>query len=281
MKHQTYFNSLLTSIQNQEESLNLLLHSQDIVQIINNLQLILYQLSAYLLNSTLTLEEEIYFFKVVKPTILGKLIYYNKIYRLESSLNRQMHLDKKFFSKKLTQLKNQSKKYIRKSSFYKYYINNRTDKDHLYFSRGNIDLKEGLSSVAFKIDMEFSTYYDIKVAKIIADNMFYSYLKDQLYLLEQQEVYSSKSNKVKSQTLHWSESQNALIELIYALYVTGSIGHRRIEIKKIAIVFQELFQIPLGDIHHAFHRMKTRAKSRTCYLDKLKQGLEEYMDKDI
>ncbi|WP_230381544.1 RteC domain-containing protein [Myroides albus] len=109
MKHQTYFNSLLTSIQNQEESLNLLLPSQDIVQIINNLQLILYQLSAYLLNSTLTLEEEIYFFKVVKPTILGKLIYYNKIYRLESSLNRQMHLEKKFFSKKLTQLKTHNK----------------------------------------------------------------------------------------------------------------------------------------------------------------------------
>ncbi|WHT39527.1 hypothetical protein QNH98_02165 [Myroides sp. mNGS23_01] len=63
MKHQTYFNSLLTSIQNQEESLNLLLPSEDIVQIINNLQLILYQLSAYLLNSTLTLEEEIYFLK--------------------------------------------------------------------------------------------------------------------------------------------------------------------------------------------------------------------------
>ncbi|WHT39528.1 RteC domain-containing protein [Myroides sp. mNGS23_01] len=217
---------------------------------------------------------------MVKPTILGKLIYYNKIYRLESSLNRQMHLDKKFFSKKLAQLKNHNKKYISKSNFYRYYINNRTDKDHLYFRRGNIDLKEGLSSVAFKIDLEFSTYYDIKVAKIIADNMFYSYLKDQLDLLEQQVVYSGKSNIVKPSTLLWSESQNALIELIYALYVTGSIGHGRIEIRKIAIVFQELFQIPLGDIHHAFHRMKTRAKSRTCYLDKLKQGLEEYMDKE-
>ncbi|WP_262492200.1 RteC domain-containing protein [Myroides odoratus] len=35
-------------------------------------------------------------------------------------------------------------------------MNNRTDKDHLYFSRGNIYLKEGLSRVAFKIDLEFS-----------------------------------------------------------------------------------------------------------------------------
>lgn len=281
MKHQTYFNSLLTSIQNQEKSPNQFLSSDHIVQIINGLQLILNQLSIYLLSSTLTLEEEIYFFKVVKPTILGKLICYNKIYRLESSLNKQMHLDKKFFSKKLTQLKTHNKKYISKSSFYKYYINNRTDKDHLFFTRGNMDLKEGLSSVAFKIDLEFSTYYDLKVAKILADNMFYNYLTDQLYFIEQQAIYSGKSNKVESTTLYWSESQNALIELIYALYVTGSIGHGKIEIRKISVIFQELFQIPLGDIHHAFHRMKTRAKSRTCYLDKLKQGLQEYMDKDI
>nr|WP_262492197.1 RteC domain-containing protein [Myroides odoratus] len=216
---------------------------------------------------------------MVKPTILGKLMFYNKIYRLESSLNKQMHLEKKFFSKKLTQLKNHNRKYISKSSFYKYYINNRTDKDHLYFTRGKIDLKEGLSSVAFKVDLEFSTYYDLKVAKILADNMFYSYLTDQLDFIQQQAIYSGKSKKVASTTLYWSESQNALIELIYALYVTGSIGHGKTEIRKISVIFQELFQIPLGDIHHAFHRMKTRAKSRTCYLDKLKQGLEEYMDK--
>lgn len=88
-------------------------------------------------------------------------------------------------------------------------------------------------------------------------------------------------SQVNTSTLLWPESQNALIELIYALYVTGSIGRGRIEIRKIAIVFQELFQIPLGDIHHAFHRMKTRAKSRTWYLDRLKQELEEYMDRDI
>ncbi|WP_262492199.1 RteC domain-containing protein [Myroides odoratus] len=45
----------------------------------------------------------------MKPNILGKLIYYNKIYRLESSLNRQMHLEKKFFERNLLSLKNKAK----------------------------------------------------------------------------------------------------------------------------------------------------------------------------
>ncbi|MDX4973961.1 RteC domain-containing protein [Myroides odoratimimus] len=32
-------------------------------------------------------------------------------------------------------------------------------------------------------------------------------------------------------------------------------------------------------LHHALHRMKTRARSKTCYLDRLKEELEQYMDK--
>ena len=47
------------------------------------------------------------------------------------------------------------------------------------------------------------------------------------------------------------------------------------------MMFQILFGITLGDLHHAFHRMKTRAGSRTAFLDQLKISLEAYMDKDM
>lgn len=61
-----------------------------------------------------------------------------------------------------------------------------------------------------------------------------------------------------------------------ALFVMGEIG-----IRKISLAFHILFRTPLGDIHHAFHRMKERTGSRTTFLDKLKFSLEEYMDKDL
>jgi hypothetical protein len=88
------------------------------------------------------------------------------------------------------------------------------------------------------------------------------------------------NSQLLSSNLIWSESQNALIELIYALYLSGSINNGKGEIRKIAVLFQQLFDIKLLDIHHAFHRMKTRAKSKTCYLDKLKEVLEEHMNKN-
>jgi hypothetical protein len=81
--------------------------------------------------------------------------------------------------------------------------------------------------------------------------------------------------------IFWTDSKNALIELIYALYASGAISHGKIGIRKISLAFHILFRIPLGDIHHAFHRMKERTGSRTTFLDKLKISLEEYMDKDL
>jgi len=32
-----------------------------------------------------TIEDEILFFKQMKPTVLGKLIYYNKVFRIETA----------------------------------------------------------------------------------------------------------------------------------------------------------------------------------------------------
>lgn len=81
--------------------------------------------------------------------------------------------------------------------------------------------------------------------------------------------------------ISWTNSQNALIELIYALYASNSIAYGKIGIRKLALIFQVLFRTPLNDIHHSFHRMKTRAGSRTAFLDQLKISLEEYMDKDL
>lgn len=79
----------------------------------------------------------------------------------------------------------------------------------------------------------------------------------------------------------WTESKNALIELIYAIHTNGSILNGNVSIRKITAIMQSIFNIELGDIHHAFHRMKMRAGSKTAHLDQLKKSLEEHMDRDF
>lgn len=224
--------------------------------------------------------EEIEFFRDIKPQILGKLIYYNKVFRIETICPvKDGKMYQKFFTSQLQQLKQEFKEQICGSHFYRYYRSGRTDRDHEYFIRGKINYRDGLKSYVFEIDHRFSTYYDSKAARIMANDLIYTYLISKINPEESRSPLLHDAESTKD--IFWTDSKNALIELIYALYATGVISHGKIGIRKITLVFQVLFRIPLGDVHHSFHRMKERAGTRTAFLDHLKSSLEQYMDKGL
>lgn len=225
-------------------------------------------------------EEEIYFFHTIKPKILGKLIYYNKVYRIETGCpvnNGKIYHS--YFTSRLQELKKEYDEHICNSDFYRYYRSGRSDKDEVYFRLGNINYHDGLNSFVFEIDSQFSTFYDYKIARIIANELLYNYLLTKINPDENPDVILQNSESTKD--VFWTDSKNALIELVYALYASGAISHGKIGIRKISLLFQILFRVPLGDLHHSFHRMKTRVGSRTAFLDQLKISLEEYMDKEL
>ena len=225
-------------------------------------------------------DQEVDFFKNVKPQILGKLIYYNKVFRIETTCpvsNGKIH--QSYYENVLKNLKLEYKESICNEDFYRYYRAGRTDRDHTYFRLGKINYHDGLKSGVFEIDLSFSTYYDNKIAHIISNELLYTYTLTKINPEENPDTILQNLDANKD--ISWTNSQNALIELIYALYASNSIAYGKIGIRKLALIFQVLFRTPLNDIHHSFHRMKTRAGSRTAFLDQLKISLEEYMDKDL
>jgi RteC protein len=121
--------------------------------------------------------EEINFFRNVKPSILGKLIYYNKVYRIEcASPPGNGKIYRNYFSSQIKELKQEFREHIFNSDFYRYYRSGRDDRDQTFFRLGNINLQDGLNSFVFEIDLHFSTYYDYKVARIIANDLLLNYL---------------------------------------------------------------------------------------------------------
>ena len=278
-----FYKNVLEKIQKEEKELELLSGNviNESCRMISYLQDVLNELKTSLSKiEFLNENEEIVFFKIVKPQILGKLIYYNKLYRIETTCpvrNGKMYYS--FFSAQLADLKRQYIEQICNSDFYRYFRSGRTDRDHIYFKRGNINYYDGLNSIVFEIDPEFSTFYDYQTARIIANELLYTYLLTKINPDENPDAILQ--NPEGNKDIFWTDSKNALIELIYALYACGVISHGKIGIRKLALMFQVLFRIPLGDLHHAFHRMKTRAGSRTTFLDQLKSSLEEYMDKNL
>ncbi|ALR29219.1 tetracycline regulation of excision, RteC [Chryseobacterium sp. IHB B 17019] len=279
MKNKIY-DDVLRSISAREKGI--LLDSRAIIDDSYRMTLFLHDLLSKLKDHVLkngfsNKSEEVEFFKEYKPQILGKLIYYNKLYRIETGCPCPISSGKlyqKYYSSELHHLKQEYIDQISGTDFFRYYRSGRSDLDHQFFELGKINFNSGLSSYVFEIDEHFSTYYDYKIAKIVAYELLLKFL---LTKINADYVETPATDK----EIFWTESKNALVELIYALHCSESIAGGRVGISKISAVMQDVFRIKLGDIHHAFHKMKFRAGSRTVYLDNLKASVENYMDRDL
>lgn len=279
------FNEALTKIKKEEQKYSF--HAATVIEESYKMTLLLkdllLELKTQVLDKGFKSEvDEIYFFKIVKPEVLGKLIFYNKVYRIETGCpvnNGKLFL--KYFTKQLEQLKESYQNYVCQSDFYKYYRAKRTDLDKHLFRLHQIDLHGGLNSFVFEIDDKFSTYYDYQVSRIVSNELLYQYLIHRMNDDNPTGGYQLLSTESYNKEVYWTDSKNALIELIYALHAAGSISNGRIGISKMSMVFEVFFRVKLGDLHHSFHRMKDRAGTRTAFLDQLTQSLEKYMDKNL
>ncbi|WP_299671966.1 RteC domain-containing protein [uncultured Polaribacter sp.] len=213
-------------------------------------------------------KEEITFFKEVKPYIMGRLFFYNYVFHIESSRPIGDPLALKIYYKKELKkiLKNNATQY-NTCFFYQYVRAKREDKDQLFFTRGNKDVIYSAKTFFFEIDSKFTTLYDCLLALMISEEKLCH------YIFNKTATVSSTSKPFKP--LQWVASKNAMIELIYSLYTSQSISQATL--RQIATIFELVFNIRLGDIHHAFHRMKYRTKSRTLFLDELKMTLENHI----
>lgn len=225
----------------------------------------------------LSKEEEIFFFKNQKPELLGRLLYFYKIYRIETQCptgsNEVLRL---YINKELDSL---TYFFNRNLDFYQYYRSHSTIYDEYYFLRGKIDIRLCTDSAQFDKDPNFSTGYDYKVAKIISNEMLRIYLNKKLQKLES-ESYIKEHHAIRTKIpINFTGKKAALIEIGYALASSGDINHGNIEIKEFMNYLSFVFNIDLGGYYDAYIAMKER-KDRTSYLNKLIDSLTKRMNED-
>ncbi|PLK44005.1 MULTISPECIES: RteC domain-containing protein [Bacteroidota] len=214
-------------------------------------------------------EEEILFFKQLKPQLVSKLIYFNSIYKIETKRPRGGDKTiKKYLNVELSKIK---RYFDANLEFYKYYRTNSTHLDNKFFLRGKHDIKLSLDTYYFEADHNFTTSHDYKVAKIIANDLIQVYLEDQLSNNNQRKLFETTP-------LNWTGSKTSLIELIYSLHSQGSIDNGNADIKIIAKTFENMFNIDLGDFYHSYLELKGRKINRTKFLDSLRDALIKRMD---
>ena len=259
------------------------LYGYDMVEnslsMVHRLQAVLNDLKAKLQTYSFPAkEDEITFFKTQKPEILGRLLFFYKIYRIETQCpNGSNDVIRNYINKELDNL---TYFFNRNLDFYQYYRSHSTLYDEYYFVRGKSDLRLCTDSAQFDKDPNFSTGYDYKVAKIIANEMLRIYLNKRLVKLETNTQVEDNLQKCLKYPFRFTGKKVFLIELGYSLVSSGDINNGNVEIKEMMNFLGTVFQVELGDYYAAYIAMKERKKDRTAYLSRLQESLVKRMDED-
>lgn len=222
-----------------------------------------------------SVEEEIYFFKEIKPQFYSKLIYYLKVFAIETRRpTGSTAAEEKYLQKELNRLKHFFDDNL---DFYQYYRSGATYLDKKYFLRGKIDIHFSPDTYYYSADPKFSTSHDYKVSRIIANELVRIYLISALGELEQKDD-EHKMNGTQKAPFSWTAPKASLIELIYALQALGVYNNGSADVKQIATTFERMFNIDLGNYYNVFQEIRMRKKNQTSFLDKLKEKLIQRID---
>ncbi|WP_445747856.1 RteC domain-containing protein [Polaribacter sp.] len=220
--------------------------------------------------------EEILFFKNMKPYVFSKLIYYVKLFSIESKRPRSSNKSQvKYFNNHIDRLQNYFNDNL---EFYHYFRRGAIFLDEEYFIRGKADIRLFPDSLSFFTDDKFSTSHDTTVATIMAYDMLIIYLKREIDKLENNNSMETNINAFKKQSkLFWTGNKTDLIELIYALHSSGAVNSGTADIKEMASACEQMFNIDLGDYYRTFLEIRSRKINQTKFIDKLKDSLENKM----
>lgn len=212
--------------------------------------------------------EEIRFFKYQKPLILGRLLYFYKLYQIESKRPPSYELAAGYYQGEIEKMKAAFENSL---SFFQYYRSGATYRDNFYFKRGQTEISPETDTFIFEPEAELSTGYDRLVARLIAVELLLAFLTRRMREPADGEPLSGKK-------LYWTDKKAAAVELIYGIHAVGSVDNGKADIIDIVTAFERTFHIDLGDVYHTFIAMRNRKNSRTVYLDQMIEQLLKRMD---
>lgn len=209
--------------------------------------------------------DEIYFFKELKPRFLHRHYYY--VYVMHTEMNMPLH-DPQEIIPYLIQRKKEINRFHNENQNFKRYLRlNKTSLDHVYFTR------------KAKFQWECDLHYQSR------DPLFYS-PKDEILtqLKANKAIMKFLDNKIRfmegaflpfDTTLKWTGTKVSLIELCYGIWCTKSC---EADIGTISKALGTLFNIETEDCHRIFTDIKSRKIEQTKFIQKMDKSLQMYIE---
>lgn len=213
-------------------------------------------------------EDEIHFFKYIKPRVQSYLIFFSVLSEIETEkLMQDSNGVQSCKDKKLRMFQ-----YIMQENkeFVAYYKAGLTHLDAIYFLRAkNLSCLLKHSSRQLD-DPDFNTSHDTVAANLMAFDLYKEHVLSDNLVAETKSRYKSK--------LKWTATKLDLVELIYALHSSGALNYGDAELKDICQVLENAFQTKVGDLYRSFHDVVNRKKQQSKFIPKLEQSLLKKLD---
>lgn len=267
-------------VQQKEHELKKITKNEKLKLQINQSKEIIYDLRVNIRNRKFEdNNEEIQFFKSVKPTIYADFIFYNNQLKYQvSKPNSTNSILKSYLKNELKKLEAKKRKNL---EFYRYYKHKSTFLDHIYFLRKNKQLELFSTDISVHLDSEFYTSHDTLAAEVIVYDMLTNFYKKEINTLKNiSSGIFDDNNKALKTSLQWTASKTDLVELIYALKVSGAINTGYINTKDLITQLSTVFNIDIPNSYKTYSEIKNRSQERTKFLNKLSANLQEKLDYD-
>jgi hypothetical protein len=214
-----------------------------------------------------TNEEEIFFFRHIKPQIYSLQLAYMKILKIE--LLRPTYSKKEFKNFLKHKLDFVQAHYSDYPEFIRYYNSNQTYDDQRYFLRKN---RIVLDCFPHFTDEYHSTGYDIVAAYMLAYKILVNHY-DQTE--KKQQAESTQSN------ISWTGDKVAFVELLSGLHLMGSLNMGSSDLKTLNNELGQLFNIDIKDLYGKRQEIKNRKGERFKFLHQMLDQLERDFDEDL
>ncbi|WP_188953296.1 RteC domain-containing protein [Filimonas zeae] len=139
-------------------------------------------------------QEEIVFFKEVKPVFCSLMMYHVKCYRMESRKPAgSMEAKLKFLHAELQEIDTFFASHL---AFFEYYRSGSTAMDDKYFIRGRQDEHYSMEVQYLCSDLSFSTGYDLLIARLLANELLAADINEAIYNLQNNTTKEEKTGNV-------------------------------------------------------------------------------------
>lgn len=217
-------------------------------------------------------QEEIRFFKKIKPKVLSELMYYAELFEVEAHLPvGSPGKQKKHYTRVLDRI---ALFFDRHHEFYTYHRTGKTELDEQLFLNDEIATPLFPDVYTVDTDPRFFRPASYRIARIMAYERLHCYVLGALTRLKTTPPAVSGDNH----PLNWTGKKSDLIELVYGIQARGIVNNGNAEIRQLITGMEYLFNVQLGNFYRTFQNMRERKKDRTPFLRSLIESVEQKMD---